>query len=206
MEKSRALLTNRDEPLRYDRNLAIKEMAHLLLTPGYTTDKSVLNERQLKGYTLEDKDIKPVKPAEQSEEDLELDLLAEEVTGVLASSTETFMLSSPMALTVKKPNGGYSKVAHVGSEDFQPARAYTGKRGKLIFVFKPVMVSEYVEMEMDETSAKANLVGFKEFLAEFVGDIDAKTGQVRARIAAKMEQSKLADRHETYKDIGFGSW
>lgn len=201
MEKSRALLANRDEPVKLDRQRFASELAHLLTTPGYTTDKSSLRERGLKEFQMED-----IKPVEQTEEELELDLLAEEITGIFAATTETFMLSSPMALTVKKPNGGYSKVAHVGSEDFQPVRTYLGKRGKLIFVFKPVMVSEYAEMEMDEASAKANLVGFKDFLREFVGDIDQKTGQIRAQLAAKQEQAKLADRHETYKDIGFGSW
>jgi hypothetical protein len=201
MAKSLALLANRDEPVKLDRQRFASEFAHLLATPGYTTDKSSLKERGLKEFQMED-----IKPVEQTEEELELDLLAEEITSIFASTTETFMLSSPMALTVKKPNGGYSKVAHVGSEDFQPVRTYLGKRGKLIFVFKPVMVSEYSEMEMDEASAKANLVGLKDFLEEFVGDIEAKTAQIRAQLAAKQEQAKLADRHETYKDIGFGSW
>lgn len=203
MEKSRALLANRDEPVKLDRQRFASEMAHLLATPGYTTDKSALNERGLKEHTMEDKQKFDV---EQTEEELELELMAEEVTAIFAATTETFMLSSPMTLTVKKPNGGYSKVAHVGSEDFQPVRAYLGKRGKLIFAFKPVMVSEYIEMEMDEASCKAHLVGFKDFMYEFVGDIDYKTGQIRARLASKKEAEKLADRHETYKDIGFGSW
>lgn len=201
MAKSLALLANRDEPVKLDRQRFASEMAHLLATPGYTTDKSSLKERGLKEFQMEE-----IKPVEQTEEELELDLLAEEITGIFASTTETFMLSSPMALTVKKPNGGYSKVAHVGSEDFQPVRTYLGKRGKLIFVFKPVMVSEYSEMEMEEASAKANLVGLKDFLKEFVGDIESRTAQIRAQLASKQEQAKLADRHETYKDIGFGSW
>lgn len=201
MAKSLALLANRDEPVKLDRQRVASELTHLLATPGYTTDKSSLRERGLKEFQMEE-----IKPVEQTEEELELDLLAEEITAIFAATTETFMLSSPMALTVKKANGSYSKVAHVGSEDFEPVRTYLGKRGKLIFVFKPVMVSEYSEMEMDEASAKANLVGFKDFLKEFVGDIEYKTGQIRARLAAKQEADKLADRHETYKNIGFGSW
>jgi hypothetical protein len=203
MEKSRALLANRDEPVKYDRNLAVKELAHLLATPGYTTDQSVLNERKLKGFTVEDKQKFDV---EQTEEELELELMADEVTAIMSTTSETFMLSAPMTLTVKKPNNAYSKAAHVGSEDFGPVRCYLGKRGKLIFVFKPIMVSDYLEMEMDEAQAKASLVGFKDFLKEHVGDLDYKASQIRARLAAKKEQDKLADRHETYKDIGFGSW
>lgn len=201
MEKFQALLANRDEPVKLDRQRFASELTHLLATPGYTTDKSSLRERGLKEFQMEE-----IKPVEQTEEELELDLLAEEITAIFSATTETFMLSSPMALTVKKPNGGYSKVAHVGSEDFQPVRTYLGKRGKLIFVFKPVMVSEYSEMEMDESSARANLVGLKDFLKEYVGDIESRAAQIRAQLAAKQEQAKLADRHETYKDIGFGSW
>lgn len=201
MEKSVALLAARDEPLNFDRQAFVKEFNKLLTTPGYTTDTSRMTEPNIKESKMEEKT-----PVEQTEEELELDLLAEEVTGILAATTETFMLSAPMSLTVKRSNDTYSKVAHVGSEDFQPVRCYLGKRGKLIFTFKPVMVSEYAEMEMDEASAKANLVGFKDFLYEFVGDINYKTGQIRARLAAKQEEAKLADRHETYKNIGFGSW
>jgi hypothetical protein len=203
MDKSLVLLTNRDEPVKLDRQRFAAEMAHLLATPGYTTDKSSLTERGLKEFKMEDKKVEAV---DQTEEEFELELLAEEITSAIKATTETFMLSSPMALTVKKPNGGYSKVAHVGSEDFQPARAYLGKRGKLIFVFTPVMVSEYAEMEMDEASAKANLVGFKDFLKESVGSIEAKVAQIKVNLAAKQETAKMADRAETYKNIGFGSW
>jgi hypothetical protein len=201
MDKSLVLLANRDEPVKMDRQRFASEWAHLLATPGYTTDKSQLSERGLKEFKMEENKV-----VEQSEEELELDLMAEEITGILKAATETFMLSAPITLTVKRPNQSYAKVPHVGSEDFEPVRAYMGKRGKLIFVFKPVMVSEYSEMEMDEASATANLVGFKDFLAEYVGDLDFKAGQIRARIAGKKEQEKLADRAETYKDIGFGSW
>ncbi len=203
MEKFRALLTNRDEPVRFDRDAFSKEFAHLLATPGYTTDQSQLKERGLKEFNMDQNN-----PTEQAEDalTLELDLLAEAVTDVMATTAETFMLSAPLSLTVKRPNNTYAKVAHVGSEDFVPVRCYVGKRNKLIFVFKPVMISGYSEMEMDEVSAKASLVGFKPFLNEKIGDLGVKVSSIRAQIASKQEQEKLADRHETYKDIGFGSW
>ena len=144
---------------------------------------------------------------DQSEEELGFDLLAEEVTDALRNnSSETFMLLSPMTLVVKRENGTYSKVAHVGCEDFLPTRCYWGRRGKLIFVFKPVMASDYVEMEIDEASARAYLIRFGDFLKELVGDLDQRIARIRTKVAAKREAEKLADRHETYKDIGFGSW
>jgi hypothetical protein len=200
MEKSQALLESRDEPIKYDRAAFAAEFTHLLKTPGYTTDKSQLRERGLKEFKMEqDKEA-------LSEEELALVLMCEEITEVLGATQETFMLSAPMALTVKKANNAYSKVPHVGSEDFAPSRAYVGKRGKIIFIFKPVMVSEYSEMEMDETQASANLVGFKEWLRENVGDFQGKLKEMRVESAKKAEQAKLADRYETYKNIGFGTW
>lgn len=199
MEKSLVLLTNRDEPVKYDRAFASKEFAHLLATPGYTTDKSALNERGLKEFKME-------QTLTKTEEELALDALATRMTEAMKACTETFMLSSPIALTVRKANGAFSKMPHVGMEDFQPASAYIGKRGKMIFVFKPVMVAEYVEMEMDEQQAFANLNGFKDYLRENVGDLQKLQTEIKVEMAKKAEEGKLADRHETYKDIGFGSW
>ena len=200
MEKSRALPTRRKTPAQLDRQLSAAMATYLLATSGYTPYQSLLNELGLKEIIMDEN-----KPIEQSEEELELDILAEELTTILAKTSETFMLSAPMTLTVKRANQTYSKVAHIGSEDFQPWRCYLGRRGKLIFVFKPIMVSDYVEMEMDEATARLSLVGFEEFLKQYVGDIDQRVAQIREQIAAKQEAAKLADRHETYKDIGFGS-
>jgi hypothetical protein len=202
MDKLQALLDALEAPAKFDRPFAAKELeelVHLIKTPGYTTDKSQLKERGLEEFKVEQE-------PKISDEDLAMELMCEELSVTLGKSTETFMLSSPLALTVKKANGAYSKVPHVGSEDFAPARAYMGKRGKIIFVFKPVMVSEYSEMEMEERQARENLVGFKEWLRENFGDMTSKLAEIRSEAAKKAEQTKLADRYETYKDIGFGTW
>lgn len=199
MDKLQALLAALEDPIEFDRISAAKELAHLLKTPGYTTDKSQLRERGLEEFKMEEE-------TKITDEELAMELLCEELSTALGKATESFMLSSPLALTVKKANGTYSKVAHVGSEDFAPARAYMGKRGKIIFVFKPVMVSEYSEMEMDDRQARESLVGFKEWLRENFGDMQGKLADIRAEAAKKAEQTKLADRYETYKDIGFGTW
>jgi len=198
MEKSAALLTNRDEPRNFDRQKFAAEMAHLLLTPGYTTDKSALKERGLEEFKME----QPTK----SEEELALEEISKKMSEAMKATTETFMLSAPVTLTVRKSTGGYSKQAHMGMEDFQPVSAYMGKRGKIIFVFKPVMVSDYAEMEMDEQQAFAHLNGFKDFIRERVGDLHKLQSEIKVEMAKKAEEQKLADRFETYKDIGFGSW
>jgi hypothetical protein len=203
MEKLAALLASRDQPLSLDRTRFAAEMEHLLKTPGYTTDKSVLTMRGLEEFKMS----KKAEEDQPSEEELALILMCEEISEALSKAEETFMLSSPMTLTVKKPNGSYSKVAHIGSEDFSPHSAYLGKKGKIIFVFKPVMVgTDYTHMEMEEQQAVASLMGFKEWLRENVGDTQAKLRDIRQESAKKAEQEKLADRFETYKDLGFGTW
>jgi len=199
MEKSAALLASRDEPVRFDRNTAAQEFAHLLRTPGYTTDKSALKDRGLEEFRM-------VEQVKKTEEELALDELAKKMSEAMKRTQETFMLSAPASLTVRKSNGAYSKAAHVGMEDFQPTSAYVGKRGKIIFVFKPVMVADYVEMEMDEQQAFAHLNGFKDFIRENVGDLHRLQSEIKVEMAKKAEEQKLADRFETYKDLGFGSW
>lgn len=146
-------------------------------------------------------------------EDASLDHLAQTITNgivVRPLTKYSFMLMEPMQLTVKranKPGDGYSKKPHIGGENFRPLRCYAGKRNKLIYVFKPLEVADYVEMEMDEETAKRSLSGFEAFLKE-VTDFDVqrqlKDAQNKASLAA--EREKLADRHEVYSDQGFGSW
>jgi ribosomal protein S12 len=163
----------------------------------------VLIERALEEFN---KMEQPQQAQAKTDEELALDKLAASMTEAMNKCEETFMLSAPATLTVRKANGGYSKVAHVGMEDFQPVSAYVGKRGKMIFVFKPVMVADYLEMEMDEQQAFANLSGFKDYLRESVGDLQKLQSEIKVEMAKKAEEAKLADRFDTYKDIGFGSW
>lgn len=215
MDKLQALLASRDVPVNLDRKAFVGELAHLLKTPGYTTDKSVMSRRpevprfEPKKEALMPKD-EITRTAEGDPEaqalQEELNLLAEKVTQVLQDTSETFMLAAPETLTVKRTNGAYSKQAHIGSEDFAPKSAYVGKRGKLIFVFAPVMVAEYVEMEMDENQAREKLMGFKDFLKEHLGDVQALIAEARANAATREERKSMESRSEAYKDIGFGSW
>lgn len=215
MDKLQALLANRDTPVAVDGRRFAAELAHLLKTPGYTTDKSVMTARpevprfepKKEAKMPEDKITRTAEgDAESDELQKELELLAEKVTEVLKASNETFMLSAPETLTVKRANGAFSKQAHIGSEDFAPAKAYVGKRGRMIFVFTPVMVAEYVEMEMDENQAREKLMGFKDYLKENMGDIHAMLAEARANAATREERKSLESRSEAYKDIGFGSW
>jgi hypothetical protein len=199
MEKSQALAETRDRETQFDRQRFADELTHLLNTPGYTTDKSALKERGLEEFKMEDK-----AKTEPLEELLKEEL--EAINDALASTGETFMLGSPETLTVKRPNGAFSKKAHIGSEDFKPVRAYLGKRGKIIFVFKPVMVADYDEMEMDENQAKEKLIGFKEWFKDKAGDLQGSIADKRAHQALEQDKAAMAKRADEYAHLGFGEW
>jgi hypothetical protein len=214
MDKLQALLASRDTPVAVDGKRFAAELAHLLKTPGYTTDKSSMTarpevprfEHKKEAPMPDDKIEERTAEGETDELQKELDLLAEKITEVLKATNETFMLAAPETLTVKRPNGAFSKQAHIGSEDFAPARAYVGKRGRMIFVFTPVMVAEYTEMEMDENQAREKLMGFKDYLKENMGDVHAMLAEARANAATRDERKSMESRSEAYKDIGFGTW
>lgn len=199
MDKCKTLIDNRDMPVNYDRKAFAEEFIKLLKTPGYST-------RHKSEVTNKGKEEAMKKEVELSEADAALDELAANLTSALGAKSETFMLNTPLSLTVKKADGRFSKRPHVGGEDFAFERAYRGKRGKLIFAFKPVMVSEYVEMEMDTSNAFDALTGFKEFLQEHFGKLDDALGDINKMQADHKEAERLADRNEKYAALGFGSW
>lgn len=152
---------------------------------------------------------------EEAVEATSLDHMAEQITERITADANSrtlpvsLMLMEPLSLTVKKagkPGDGYSKKAHTGGEEFQPIRCYAGKRGALIYVFRPLAVADYLEMEMPEAQAKTALSGFETWIK---GVVDAELERTRKEAqqasALKAEREKLADRTEKYGD-GFGSW
>jgi hypothetical protein len=133
---------------------------------------------------------------------------ADIMTSFLESEqSRRFMLAEPLTLTVKKKDGSYSKRPHVGGEEFKVARCYVGKRAGLIYVFKPVDVADYVEMEMPESQAKTSLGGFAAFIGKVGGsEFDRLKRDVMQKASLDAEREKMADRHDVYADLGFGSW
>lgn len=100
-----------------------------------------------------------------SDEDLlqaeRMDLVNEINAFILTLPDDTRMeLMSPDTLTVKRMNGVYAKIAHVGGEGFKPLRSYVGKRGKLVMCFAPLEAAEYVEMEMYVNDCYVHLTDF----------------------------------------------
>lgn len=153
---------------------------------------------------------------EEAVEATSLDHMAKQITDRITADANSrtlpvsLMLMEPLSLTVKKagkPGDGYSKKAHTGGEEFQPIRCYAGKRGALIYVFRPLAVAGYLEMEMPEAQAKTALSGFETWIK---GVVDAELERTRKEAqqasALKAEREKLADRADQYADQGFGSW
>lgn len=122
-----------------------------------------------------------------------------------AAGEAAFMLGEPAQLTVKRRDGGYAKKSHIGSEEFKFANAYMGKKGQIIFVFKPKGVADYEFAELNENDAKRMLMGFKDIL-----NVATQSGPLRdineAKKAAVLaaEREALAVRASSYD--GFGSW
>lgn len=234
MRKSAELLANADKSVHYDRKAAADELARLLSNPGAKTsdsawvkaaaivstharhspeynDKSLVTER-IRGREFTSVIIDEVSESEYLEklaEELELEESYEELIKAInkkfSRNKETFMLSAPMVLTVKRAKG-YSKENHIGSEDFKPLKAYLGKKGQIILTFKPVMTTNYTEMEMEETQAKQHLMGFKEFFNEAMSGVKVDLEDYRKTVADSKEKEALKDRFEIYKNIGFGDW
>lgn len=137
----------------------------------------------------------------------DLQALADELTKQIQANPVSCMLMEPLSLTVKKRDGQYSKRPHVGGENFRPESVYAGKRGKMIYVFKPQDVADYVTMEMDENMAKKSLSDFGDYIARVAGPEFARSKK-EAMEAASMaaEREKLSERIDQYADLGFGSW
>jgi len=177
-----------------------------LKTPGYTTSqvsKYGGHDAYMETFKRKAAEMAPVEPKIEDAAPSEMEAIAAQITLAFDKAKETFMLGEPLTLTVLKDKG-YSKAPHVGSEDFAPHKAYVGKRGKLIYVFKPVMVASYHLMEMDETQAEKSLVGFKEFMKENMGQILEQLRDSRKKAADDKEREAMADRYDKYE--GFGSW
>lgn len=148
---------------------------------------------------------------EETMEETDIDAMQEEIaktaTSYFAANHETFMLGEPLQLTVLRRDGRYSKRSHIGGEDFKPIRAYIGKRGKLIYVFRPVMVSDYEHMEMEDSEACEKLTGFKDYIKHAAGsEFERLNNETKRAAADRAEREKLAGREEQYAHLGFGSF
>ena len=137
-----------------------------------------------------------------------LNELAGEMNEHLRSSVAKVTLLSPGNLTVTVAGKGYSKVNHIGGEEFTISRVYVGsaKAGsRLIFAFKPVAASSYSEMEMNENEALASIDGFRAVVDAAAGDDFVGQLKVIRQIDSKAREAEaVKDKFNDYPE--FGAW
>lgn len=143
----------------------------------------------------------------KTEEQIALEAVAQKLTDHWVSeewvlSSEKFMLNAPMNLTILRPEKGYGKQAHIGGEEFEPQRAYVGKKGAIIIVFKPNSMEAYDHMEMTFSDAVQHLTGFQAHLME-VG-VFADLAAIKDKKEAVLAAARQKEFGERYGD--FGSW
>jgi hypothetical protein len=209
-----------------ESRLAGKKFAEFLKTPGYNTDdverfgghdeymKHLLKTRK------EEKEIADMSSIIKQNNiyigDLD-DLSTEEalvalVTNITAhfrNKPQTFMLNAPAQLTCKKSNGGFTKKAHIGGEEFSPVSAYVGKRQNIIFILKPDFPAEYEHIELGDREAINMLTNFNPYLNEAMtngGRFDASLKKIKKMESNNKESKSLEGKSEQYADIGFGTW
>lgn len=133
-----------------------------------------------------------------------------------------FMLTEPATLTTSRGNHGvptysrlttsrgnhevptYSRVSHIGGESFTPVRAYWGKKGEMIYVFRPMEMANYVEMELPESRLKL-LSGFTDYLKNIGGDLFKEMQEMKLKSSEANERARLLE-NKQYAAMGYGSW
>lgn len=151
-----------------------------------------------------------VAPFTVIEDEKSVEKLVEELNErIIAASNHTakFMLNAPQSVTVMTKTGNYSKRPLIGGEEFRPTGCYLGKRKGIIYTFKPVDISDYTVLEMDEATAKSQLDGFERFLKSIIDlEFERVKREVMDKASLDKERAKLAEHAEQYADMGFGSW
>jgi hypothetical protein len=137
-----------------------------------------------------------------------LNELAGEMSDYFRASVNKVTLLSPGNLTVTVAGKGYSKINHIGGEEFTIDRVYVGsaKAGsRLIFAFKPVAASQYTEMEMNENEALASLDRFRMAADSACGDDFVGQLKVIRHIDSKAREAEaVKDKFNDYPE--FGAW
>lgn len=121
------------------------------------------------------------------------------INKLFKDSARHFELIAPASLTVKNRKGEYKKASFIGGEELIPVSCYKGKKGTMIYVFKPKDASDHAFIEIGDELTKTVFAGFPAYLKSAV-DVD------KLRMAGAIEAEKVtnADRFKKYED--FGSW
>lgn len=139
-------------------------------------------------------------------------VFAEQVNRLLrdADNLPTFEVDGPHSLTIFRHSGQYAKRPFIGEEQFIPVSVYLGKRGDLIYCFRPNAwgPTEYKHIEVPGKDVENVFKGFREFLVRVLDEDDEATraaarneaDEVEARAhAAALQEARMNDER-------YGSW
>lgn len=110
-------------------------------------------------------------------------------------------LNQPHAVTIKRPNGRYSKAALIGGEKFTLVGMYRGKRGDAIAIYKPITPIDGCEyMEMKAKDAMEKMDGFATFIESRIESVESAIEEMKKKAEERIEtQMKAYGGH-------YGSW
>lgn len=168
-------------------------------------DDELLDELDLDELDrLADGDKKSKEPANERVALQEI-LVKEFNEAVNKNAIDEFMLAGPINLTVKMNDGGFSKKNHIGGEGFIPIGAYLGKRGQIIYQFKPVDIAPYKTAELTERQVTEYLSGFDDFVAQLAPEWCRKSEEA---LKKKRQEKRAAEEQRHRKSYGedYGSW
>lgn len=171
--------------------------------PSVTTDFG--GWEKWEGKTQLDMEVDHMEqPTAVTPEDQALADLVGQYADAFSETPQTFALTAPgkhTTLTGKE----YKIKPFIGSEDFEPVRAYIGKKKGTIIVFKPKYPCDFEFLEVPEKQCKTAFgSAFPMYMHEVLKDVMDAKDELTAQAKKLIEVERNAAAAESYSE--FGSW
>ena len=144
-------------------------------------------------------------PAEAvTPEEVELQKLVDQYHEAFKATPRSFMLTAPAkhtTLTGKE----YKIKPFIGGEEFEPWRAYVGKKHGTIIVLKPKYPCDFEFLEVPEKQCKTAFgAAFPMYMREVLSDVMDAKEELAAQARKLQEMERNAEAAAQYSE--FGSW
>jgi hypothetical protein len=142
--------------------------------------------------------------AEATGEQTELAKLVEQYADAFKEAPSGFLVSAPQKLTTKT-NDQFSIKPFIGGEEFEPVRAYVGKKHGTIIVFKPRDPCDFHFLEVPEKQCREVFgAGFPVYMRTILADVMEAKEELAAQAKRQDELEANAEKMTQYAE--FGSW